>query len=117
MLLCICCEYSERWNFKEEANNPFILQVCINTKCQDPCKVGGTCGINAHCRVRNHYSDCYCPEGFFGDPYSQCRPVPRPPPTTTGLSCPSPECGPNSICEVSYKKPKRSTERTCGVEA
>ena len=78
----------------------FKSQVCINTKCQDPCKVGGTCGINAHCRVRNHYSDCYCPEGFFGDPYSQCRPVPRPPPTQVGLSCPSPECGPNSICEV-----------------
>lgn len=47
-------------------------KTCINQRCVDPCP--GTCGINARCRVVNHNPICSCNSGYFGDPFSQCRP-------------------------------------------
>jgi hypothetical protein len=49
-------------------------RACIRNKCVDPCP--GLCGINAECRVANHIPVCSCQQGFTGDPYSSCRPIP-----------------------------------------
>lgn len=54
-------------------------QACINEKCRDPCP--GSCGYGAICNVINHTPSCTCPPGYSGDPFSQCQPVPPPPPT------------------------------------
>ena len=32
------------------------------------------CGENARCLERNHAAACMCMDGFFGDPYTECRP-------------------------------------------
>lgn len=48
--------------------------ACINEKCRDPCP--GSCGLNALCQVTNHNSICYCPEGYTGNSFEVCRPLP-----------------------------------------
>lgn len=50
--------------------------ACIREKCRDPCP--GSCGAGARCSVLNHVPICSCPEGYTGDPFSNC--VPKPPP-------------------------------------
>lgn len=50
------------------------VKSCINQKCRDPCP--GTCGQGARCDVINHVPSCTCPEGYTGDPFTYCRPVP-----------------------------------------
>lgn len=50
-------------------------KACINQRCQDPCP--GTCGTNAECRVRNHSPLCQCRNGFTGDAFTRCYPIPR----------------------------------------
>ena len=47
---------------------------CKQNKCVDPC--AATCGLNAQCRVSNHIPVCTCVQGFNGDPYSSCKPIP-----------------------------------------
>ena len=49
-------------------------KTCSQKKCVDPC--AGTCGSNAECRVSNHIPVCSCAQGFSGDPYSSCQPLP-----------------------------------------
>lgn len=49
-------------------------KACIRGKCADPCQ--GSCGTNAECAVFNHTPMCTCPEGFTGDPFSNCYPKP-----------------------------------------
>lgn len=48
--------------------------ACINEKCRDPCP--GSCGLGANCAVINHTPVCTCPEGYTGDPFSNCYPKP-----------------------------------------
>lgn len=48
--------------------------ACIREKCRDPCP--GSCGIGAQCSVINHVPICSCLEGYTGDPFSSCSPVP-----------------------------------------
>lgn len=50
-------------------------RACIRNKCSDPCP--GTCGQGATCDVVNHIPMCSCPQGMSGNPFVQCRPVPR----------------------------------------
>jgi len=50
-------------------------KACVNRKCVDPCI--GTCGQNAVCRVVNHSPICSCTEGYTGNPFSRCYPIPR----------------------------------------
>ena len=72
---------------------------CERNKCVDPCP--GVCGFRAECRVHDHVAMCYCPEGYKGDPFRACTPVPvtEPPrePVKTDPCYPSP-CGPNTEC-------------------
>ena len=94
-----------------------LTQACLNQKCVDPCP--GTCGVSARCEVINHSPICSCEQGYTGDPFTRCYPIPRkcvtsfnqkvpnraltaPPPTPTtppviNPCVPSP-CGPNSQC-------------------
>lgn len=50
--------------------------ACINQKCRDPCP--GSCGAGAQCNVINHTPACTCPEGYTGDPFTSCSPIPPP---------------------------------------
>lgn len=49
-------------------------QTCSRNRCVDPCV--GACGSNSQCRVANHVPVCSCVQGFHGDPYSSCQPIP-----------------------------------------
>ncbi|PSN29200.1 hypothetical protein C0J52_26427, partial [Blattella germanica] len=72
-------------------------RACIRERCQDPCP--GSCGVGAQCSVINHTPVCTCPEGFTGDPFSNCvpRPPPPQPPPPSDPCNPSP-CGSNAQC-------------------
>lgn len=41
----------------------------------DPCL--GSCGSNAYCRTVAHQPNCYCLEGFVGDPFNGCYQKPE----------------------------------------
>ncbi|KAJ4432717.1 hypothetical protein ANN_21354 [Periplaneta americana] len=76
-------------------------RACVNQKCVDPCP--GTCGVNARCEVVNHSPICSCSQGFTGDPFTRCFPIPPPPrdplpPQYVNPCVPSP-CGPYSQCQ------------------
>lgn len=43
-------------------------QSCINHQCISPCEVDGACGPNALCRAISHSAQCFCPDGFQGNP-------------------------------------------------
>lgn len=47
-----------------------LNKACVRQKCEDPCP--NTCGLRAHCTVRNHNPICACPPGYTGDPFTQC---------------------------------------------
>lgn len=75
-------------------------KACVNQRCIDPCP--GTCGQNARCQVVNHNPICSCTQGFTGDPFIRCTPIPPPPirdEPPANPCVPSP-CGPNSQCRV-----------------
>ena len=48
--------------------------ACINQRCVDPCT--GSCGLNAVCSVVNHVAVCTCIQGYRGDPFASCTPIP-----------------------------------------
>jgi hypothetical protein len=75
-------------------------KACIREKCVDPCE--GACGYNTRCVVNNHQPQCFCVEGYVGDPFSGCSPKPiEPPPRLVEERLdpcnPSP-CGDNARC-------------------
>jgi hypothetical protein len=72
-------------------------RACIRNKCVDPCP--GTCGNGAKCEVVNHIPICSCPNGYTGDPFSNCRIMDTPVVTPLNPCSPSP-CGPNSQCRT-----------------
>jgi hypothetical protein len=49
-------------------------KTCIRNKCQDPCP--GTCGQNAECTVINHIPTCSCIQGYVGNAFVLCSPIP-----------------------------------------
>lgn len=49
--------------------------ACVNRKCVDPCP--GVCGLNAQCAIRNHSPICTCNNGYSGDAFVRCLPIPR----------------------------------------
>lgn len=50
-------------------------KACVNQKCRDPCP--NVCGTNADCRVNNHSPICSCRNGYTGNPFTRCNPIPR----------------------------------------
>lgn len=71
-------------------------QACIKKKCRDPCP--GLCGQNTICRVFSHTTTCLCLEGFTGDPFVFCNPLPEEPRERVRPCDPNP-CGLNARCE------------------
>lgn len=51
-------------------------RACMRERCRDPCP--GSCGAGAQCTVINHTPVCTCPEGYTGDPFTNCFPKPPP---------------------------------------
>lgn len=75
------------------SNSECLQQLaCIRQTCVDPCP--GSCGVNAECKVISHTPQCYCINGYTGDPFIQCQVVNVPLSPCT----PSP-CGPNALCK------------------
>lgn len=70
-------------------------KACLRNKCTDPCP--GSCGQNALCEVVNHIPICSCPDGYTGNPFTNCRPAELVPEPKRDVCRPSP-CGPNSRC-------------------
>lgn len=50
-------------------------RACVNNKCVDPCP--GVCGFRALCQVINHSPVCSCPPPLVGDPFAECKNIPR----------------------------------------
>lgn len=48
--------------------------ACIAERCRDPCP--GSCGFHASCMVVKHIPICNCDNGYTGDPFSGCSPIP-----------------------------------------
>lgn len=48
--------------------------ACINERCVDPCV--GSCASEAICTCYNHQATCRCPDGYVGDPFVACSPLP-----------------------------------------
>lgn len=67
--------------------------TCIRNKCVDPCI--GMCGGLAVCHVSKHIPTCTCPSGLTGDPFFQCREIPK---IEKSYPCSPTPCGPNSNC-------------------
>lgn len=51
-------------------------KACIRNHCIDPCQ--GICAVQAKCSVINHIPVCSCHEGFTGNAFSACYPIPNP---------------------------------------
>ncbi|KAF0298053.1 Neurogenic locus notch 1 [Amphibalanus amphitrite] len=77
-------------------------KACERNKCVDPCP--GVCGFRAECRVHNHVPMCYCPDGYNGDPFTACTPIPVTPKAPRQTCFPNP-CGPNSQCRELNGRP------------
>lgn len=70
--------------------------ACIREQCKDPCL--GSCGPTAQCSVINHTPICTCPDGYTGDPFTNCvLKLPSPVPVVED-PCISSPCGANAIC-------------------
>lgn len=79
----------------------------------DPC-TPSPCGSNAICAENNGAGSCTCVEGYFGDPYSGCRPE-----CVLNSDCPWDKscqnmkcrdpcvgaCGINAECSVTHHRP------------
>ncbi|CAH0390731.1 unnamed protein product [Bemisia tabaci] len=76
--------------------------TCVKQKCTDPCP--GSCGVNAQCQVLNHVPTCSCMEGFTGDSFVHCSPIPMTGVNleTTGDPCLSSPCGINAVCQKGF---------------
>lgn len=62
---------------------------CVGGVCEDPCR-GDPCGRDAICRAVNHRASCFCPDGFSGNPFQQCKLV--------EYCTLSEQCKPTEIC-------------------
>lgn len=98
-----------------------LVAVPITTpKPDDPCREG-TCSVNAKCRVEGTRGICTCIDGYFGNPYQECKPE-----CLLSSDCPQylacikqkcadpcpGTCGINAFCEVVNHNPVCSCPRT-----
>ena len=47
-------------------------RACIGNQCLDPCVIDDPCGTNAQCETTSHRPVCRCPNGWAGDPHTEC---------------------------------------------
>ncbi|XP_069969547.1 neurogenic locus notch homolog protein 4-like [Penaeus vannamei] len=66
----VSCQRGECQGHNECPNH----QACYAYQCQNPCYYNGesVCGRNADCTVKNHQPVCSCPQGYDGNPLSDC---------------------------------------------
>lgn len=74
---------------------------CISNKCVNPCSIPGVCGKNAVCKPRAHLHQCYCEEGFTGDPNLGCTTITY---CTIETDCPSGEQCNRGVCVREYQR-------------
>lgn len=65
--LCLLCKFP----FLHRFVSRYSLSVVEEPR--NPCNPS-PCGANALCKEKNGAGSCICVEGYFGDPYSGCRP-------------------------------------------
>lgn len=90
--------------------------ACLKERCRDPCP--GSCGVFTTCITIKHSPVCQCEQGYTGDPFIGCSPIPGmgeqisrneinpfkkifilvQPPAPIEPCNPSP-CGANAICK------------------
>ena len=51
-----------------------LYNACRNKKCINPCAEDNPCAPTANCKVIRHEPKCTCPDGYIGDPRTDCRP-------------------------------------------
>ena len=51
-----------------------LYNACRNRKCINPCAEENPCAPTANCKVIRHEPKCTCPDGYIGDPLTDCRP-------------------------------------------
>lgn len=78
---------------------PLNSLSCVNQKCVNPC-LQGICPTTSKCTVINHSPQCYCDEGYTGNPSVHCTPIENDPIAPINPCSPSP-CGPYSNCKDS----------------
>ena len=47
--------------------------ACQNRKCINPCAEDDPCAPSANCKVIGHQPVCTCPDGYIGDPRTECK--------------------------------------------
>ena len=47
--------------------------ACQNRKCMNPCAEDDPCAPSANCKVIGHQPVCTCPDGYIGDPRTECK--------------------------------------------
>ena len=52
--------------------------ACENRLCINPCAYRDPCARNAYCKVLGHKPVCTCPDGYIGDPRTECKLRKRP---------------------------------------
>lgn len=72
-------------------------KACENAVCVNPCVYDNVCSPRAECIPQNHMPICKCSEGFFGNPYVDCKREPQVECTVDGdcssrLACINHEC-------------------------
>ncbi|KAK8736183.1 hypothetical protein OTU49_004861, partial [Cherax quadricarinatus] len=84
-------------------------QACIKEVCVDPCLVEEPCGRQALCRTNQHRPICYCPEGWAGNPRTECFK----PDCMKDDECPTDKMCVNQHCV----DPCLHSDRACGTNA
>ncbi|XP_031635513.1 neurogenic locus notch homolog protein 1-like, partial [Contarinia nasturtii] len=70
-------------------------KACIRNHCVNPCP--GLCAVYAQCNVINHFAVCTCFEGYTGNAFDNCEPIPPKYQDTQDNCHPSP-CAQNAQC-------------------
>lgn len=63
-------------------------KACENAVCVNPCVYDNVCSPRAECTPQNHMPICKCHEGFYGNPYVDCKREPQVE-CTVDSECPS----------------------------
>jgi len=100
--ICKCRPGYDGDPFRQCTKVPEVIQPIEAPR--DPC-YPSPCGANAECQSNQRAASCTCIRGYFGDPYSQCRPE-----CTTNTECPA-----NKAC--SNLKCVDPCINICGVDA
>ncbi len=62
-----------KWIARELNECILVPPPRTSTQRIEPCNPS-PCGTNARCMERNGAAACLCIDGYFGDPYTECRP-------------------------------------------